>query len=805
MKVPLKWLASYVDLAQTPEQLAQLLTMSGNEVGAIERTGGPWPGVVVGRVTAVEPHPNADRLRLATLDTGDGMPRTVVCGAPNIEAGQRVAFAATGAELIDAHSGKLTRLKAATIRGVESAGMVCSERELGLSQEHEGILVLPDDAPVGAPLDDYLGDTVLDLDLTPNRPDCMSIVGIAREVAALTGREVHDIEPLVTYEAKAKAIAGRVTVQIRDSALCPRYLATLVEGVRVGPSPAWMQERLRAVGVRPINNVVDVTNYVMIELGQPLHAFDFDRLKEGRIVVRRAQAGERLTLLDGSEQDLTADMLAICDAARPVALAGIMGGAATEVTERTTRVLIEAATFDSGSIRRTASALRLRTEASARFEKGLPPGLAEVAVRRATKLLIDTARGRAADGVLDVYPGKQRDLRVTVPDERIRRVLGVDVPRGQVRAVLTSLGFSCRWVPPDRYVVRVPYWRTDVRIAEDVIEEVARIIGYDQFPMTPLSGPMPEAIPQPVRDVRERLRDALAASGLQEIITYTAISDELQRKVLPPEDTILAPPLRIANPLSAEYEYVRTSLRPGVLRALADNASGRAGLTAMFEVGRAYREREDDLPSEVEYVCGAVTGRLADRWGLPAAALADFFVAKGYVEAAFGRLGLPLRFAETDEATLLPGRTAHIQGGMEEIGVIGQLDPRVAARFGFRDDVFLFELDVAAVALAIERHGRGYHAISRFPAVVEDLALLVDATLSAGALRETLEETALVESARVFDVYGGEGIAAGKKSIAFSVTYRAADRTLSDEDVGRARAKLLERLRREHGAELRGG
>ena len=803
MKVSLKWLASYVDLRLPPEEIADRLTMSGTEVGGVQRTAA-WGNVVVALVAKVEPHPNADRLRLAIVDVGETR-HTVVCGAPNIAEGQVVAYASIGAELIDGHTGQPATLKAATIRGVESAGMVCSERELGLSESHEGILVLPPDAPIGMPLADFLGDTILDLDVTPNRPDCMSVLGVAREVAALTGETVREIEPFLTYEEKGPPIKGRATVQIIHRDLCSRYMAALVEGIRLGPSPTWMRERLIAAGMRSINNVVDVTNYVMLELGQPLHAFDFDRLHGGAIFVRRLREGERITTLGGVEHELEPGMLAICDAERPVAIAGVMGGADSEVSEKTTRVLLESAAFSGSAIRRTASRLRLRTEASARFEKGLPPALAEVALRRAVHLLVDVCRGKAAAGVIDVYPVKERDVRVTVTAERMRKLLGIDLSHTQVRSVLQSLGFSCRWVPPDRYVVRVPYWRTDVRIADDVVEELARLIGYDKFPTTALSGSLPEERPQPLRDLRERLRDEFATAGMQEVITYSMISEELLNRALPAEDIQVLAPLRVANPLSVEYELARTSLRPGLLRTLAANLSQLGEVTALFEAARVYLPRTDDLPEEAEMLCGVVSGRLPDRWGMPAGAAADFFIAKGYVEAAFERIGIDLRFAADEDGGLLPGRTAVIEGGMERLGVLGQLDPRIARRFDFPADVFLFEIDVAAVGRALERRGRRYQVVGRFPAVEQDIALIVDAGLEAGLLREAIEATPLVESAAVFDVYEGEPIAKGKKSVAFSVSYRSPDRTLSDEDVARTQKRIVERLAREHGAELRGG
>ena len=803
MKVSLKWLASYVDLRLPPEEIADRLTMSGTEVGGIQRAGA-WGNVVVARVAKVEPHPNADRLHLATVDVGDEQ-YTVVCGAPNIAAGQVVAFASVGAQLIDGHTGKPSTLKAATIRGVESAGMVCSERELGLSESQEGILVLPPDATIGMPLSDFLGDTILDLDVTPNRPDCMSVLGVAREVAALTGEEVRDIDPFLTYAEEGLPIKGRATVQIIHRDLCSRYLAALVEGIHLGPSPSWMRERLIAAGMRPINNIVDVTNYVMLELGQPLHAFDFDLLHGGAILVRRSREGERITTLDGVEHELEPGMLAICDADHPVAIAGVMGGADSEVSEKTTRVLLESATFSASAIRLTASRLRTRTEASARFEKGLPPALAEVALRRAVHLLVDVCGGTAASGVIDVYPVKERDVRVTVTVERMRKLLGIDLPHTQVRSVLQSLGFSCRWVPPDRYVVRVPYWRTDVHIPDDVIEELARLIGYDKFPTTMLSGSLPEERPQPLRDLRERLRDEFATAGMQEVITYSMISEELFNKALPVEDIQVLAPLRLANPLSAEFELARTSLRPGLLRTLASNLSQRGELTALFEVARVYLPRAEELPEEAEMVCGVVSGRLSDRWGMPVGSTADFFIVKGYVEAVFERIGIDLRFGADQDGGLLPGRTAVIEGGMERLGVLGQLDPRIARKFDFPDDVFLFEIDVTAVARALDRRGRRYQIVGRFPSVEQDIALIVDAGLESGLLREAIEATPLVERAAVFDVYEGEPIPKGKKSVALSVSYRSPDRTLSDEDVARTQKRIVERLAREHGAELRGG
>jgi phenylalanyl-tRNA synthetase beta chain len=485
MKVSLTWLRDYVPLTVPVEELARRLTLGAAEVEEIIRVG-DWDGRVrVAEVLRVEPHPNADRLRLATVSLGD-REQTVVCGAPNVAAGQRVAFGEEGAVLVSGKTGERMTLKASTIRGVESAGMVLSEKELGLSDAHEGILELPPDAPVGVPLRDYLGDTVLDLSTWANRPDLLSVLGVAREVAALTGQTV--TEPDLAYPEAGAPAAERIAIDIEDPDLCSRYVGAVIENVTVGPSPQWMQDRLLAAGQRPINNVVDITNYVMLEYGQPLHAFDYDHLRDQRIIVRRARPGETLTTIDGSARELDPEMLVIADGGGAVAVAGVMGGAESEVSETTRTVLLEAANFYGPSVRRTAQRLKMRTEASARFEKGLSPELPPLGARRAVQLFIELCGGTAAPGLVDAYPGRRPPVRVDVPGARLRQVLGIDIPTARVRDVLTALGFRVDWIPPDRYAVHVPYWRTDVHHPDDVAEEVIRIVGYDDLPSTTIAG-----------------------------------------------------------------------------------------------------------------------------------------------------------------------------------------------------------------------------------------------------------------------------------------------------------------------------
>jgi phenylalanyl-tRNA synthetase beta chain len=799
VRVPLKWLAEYVDINVDARELARRLTMAGTEVSAVVTTGHDWDKISVAEVIDVSPHPNADRLRLATVNLG-GEQITVVCGAPNVAAGQKVAFARVGAELIDGHTGQPTILKVAKIRGVESAGMVCSEKELGLSDYHEGILVLPEDAPVGTALTEYLGDTILDLDITPNRPDCMSVLGIAREVAALTGASVR--EPPSDYQETGRPIKERLSVQIADRDLCPRYCAALIESVKIGPSPPWMQERLLAAGVRPISNVVDVTNYVMLEVGQPLHAFDFSLISDRKIIVRRARPDEVLVTLDGTERPLHRDMLVIADAKKAVAVAGLMGGAASEVTEKTSAILLEAANFNPANIRRTSTGLKLRTDASARFEKGLSPELAMVGIRRAVRLMVELAGGRAAEGIIDVYPGKRRETRVTVTQERLRRVLGLQLPTAQVRQTLTFLGFGCRWVPPDRYVVRVPYWRTDVRIPDDVAEELARIIGYDELPITSLGGAIPSAQPQPSRELRERAKDILASAGMQEVITYSLTNLESLGKVLPPEDVRLRPPLRVANPMSHQQEYLRTSLRASLLETLASNLRHRQGRIALFEAARLYLPRPDELPEEVESLAGVVTGARADRWGQPGGEPVDLYDAKAYLEFLFDRLGLAVSYHDGEDFALVPGRTAEVRLDDQRVGLVGQVHPEVAGAFDIEQDVYLFEVDLEALVPQVAKP-RLYQPLSRFPAVQEDIAIVVDEGVTAAQVQAIIEAFPLVQRATLFDVYTGPPVPPGKKSLAFSIAYQSLDHTLSDAEVNRQRRGILERLKGQVGAVLR--
>ncbi|MEX2236885.1 MAG: phenylalanine--tRNA ligase subunit beta [Dehalococcoidia bacterium] len=794
MRIPLEWLSDYVDLPMPARELAHRLTMLGLEAEAIE--GSDWSGVRVGLVTKVEPHPYADRLRLATVEAGDGE-HTVVCGAPNVAAGQKIAYAEIGARLVDGHSGEPMVLKAAKIRGVESVGMVCSERELGISDKHEGILVLPEDAPVGTPLSQYLATSVIETTPTPNRLDHFSVVGTAHEVAAISDQAVRS--PGDSYPTDGEPAAELATVEIEDPDLCARYVATIVRGVKVGPSPDWMQRRLTAAGMRPINNVVDITNYVMLEFGQPLHAFDYDKLRGHQVIARRARAGESMITLDGVRRDLDSETVVIADAERPLVIAGIFGGEDAEVSDTTTNVLLEAANFNAVSTRKSVARYGLKTESAVRFERGVSPAMPPTAARRATALFVELCGGIAAPGMIDVYPGRQPMAPVDATDKRLMQVLGVALPRDQVSAVLTGLGFDVERIV-DGFRVTPPPWRTDVKMADDVAEEVARIVGYDELPTRTLSGRLPRFEPNE-RDFREKVRRGLVAAGLQEVITYSMTNlDELKR-VLPAGELEVRPPLKLLNPLSSLHELARTTLRASILRTLSGNLRQVQGPVAIFEIAAVYWPRTDDLPEERERAVGAIAGRSLDRWGREAEPV-DFFSAKGALESLLAGLHIAAEWSPGKDHALLPGRVAAIKSGEHELGVLGQLDPKIAASFELDEDVFLFELDIETLRLAAPARVVAQPVV-RFPTVTRDLALIVDRDIESERIRRILVQNRLVVSARVFDVYEGEGVPAGKKSIAFSVTFQAPDHTLTDEEVDRAQAGIVGRLERELGASLR--
>jgi len=797
MKVSLKWLQEYVDIALPPADLAGRLTMAGSEVKGIQVTGG-WENIVVGQITAVSPHPNADRLRLTTIDLGSEQ-HTVVCGAPNLNCGDKVAFAHINAQLTDPHSGKLFRLKPAKIRGVISSGMACSEKELGISDNYEGIMILPDEAPLGMPLADYLGDSIFDLDITPNRPDCLSVIGIARETAALTGQSLHIAG--VEYEEAGASIDQQVSVEIDAPDLCPRYCASLIRGIKLAPSPPWLQRRLTSYGIRPINNIVDITNYVMLEYGQPLHAFDYERLKGKKIIVRRADAGEVIVTLDNVARPLSSDMLVIADEGRAVAIAGVMGGANSEVTGVTGSVLLEAASFNPASIHHTGNVLRLPSEARVRFERGISPELALPALRRATQLIIQLAGGEAAQGLIDVYPGKQERLPIRLTTGMVKRLLGVTFNLDQIAGALASLGFDCK-VTASEVLVTPPYWRSDINLEVDLVEEVARINGYDKIPATMLGQPLPRHNPEPMLDLKQRVRQSLTGYGFQEVITYSLTSLEKLGKLLPGAGEVKPVPLRLANPMTADQEYLRPNLRPNLLVALEANRRHENGGIKLFELGKVYLPRPNDLPGEPEVLCGILSGPRQERSWLGDGEPVDFFDAKGVMESLFSQLGVDADFKEGSDKGLHPRRQASIVIAGSNVGIVGEVHSKVLEAFEISEPAYLFEIDLTACLPFTVSH-KVFEPVPRFPAMVRDIALVVDSGVSHQRVQDIIKSFPLVARVGIFDVYTGEQVPPGKKSLAYRITFQSSTHTLTDEEVDKVQREILDRLSGELGASLR--
>ena len=804
MKVSLKWLEDYVDIKLAPEELAERLTIAGLEVGNIQTIGSTWDNVVIGEVIALNPHPNADRLKLATVNLGTEQV-TTVCGAPNIGLGQRVTFAHIGARLIDAHTGETILLKQAKIRGVISEGMVCSEKELGLSDNHEEILVLPPEASIGAPLGAYLGDVIFDLDITPNRPDCLSIISIAREIAALTGEPLR--LPSIHWKELGESIDSFISVNIADPDACPRYCASLITGIKIAPSPGWLQQRLNSCGMRPINNVVDVTNYVMLEYGQPLHAFDYHKLRGRQIIVRRAGNGENITTIDGTERALTPDILVIADKEEAVAVAGIMGGLDSEVTDNTDTILLESANFNQATIRRGCSHLQLQSEASIRFDKGLNSELPLLPLKRATQLLLELAGDRAARGIIDVYPGKSEPELISLTAREVKRLTGLKLNIDEIRKVLEALGFECQEGDSGSQIsVSAPYWRGDIKCSADLVEEVVRIIGYEKIPITRLGSPLPQQESQlsPVAqqsNIKEKLRNILPGLGFQEILTYSLVSLEKLQK-LSPKLELKIPPLKVANPMTREQEFLRTSLRAGLLSTLAHNQKFEQAGIRLFEIGKVFLPRGKDLPEEKEMLCAVLSSsRLKLSWHTDKEIL-DFFEAKGAVENLLNQLGVKASFNIGDDEILLPGRGANIIVEDDKVGIVGDVHPRVMQAFELSNNICLIEIDLEKLLTKLAGT-KEYHPISRFPAVTRDIALVIDEQVNYRSVENIIQSFPLVTRITLFDLYRGKQIPEGKKSFAIRIIYQSPSHTLTDEKVDQTQEQMLNRLYQELGATLR--
>lgn len=804
MRVSLDWLSDYVTLEQKPPELAEKLLNAGLEVGAIEDLAAGMEKVVVAEILTVAPHPRADRLSVCDVRALDKT-HHIVCGAKNMKPGDRVALALPGARLPNG-----LEIRKSRIRGEVSEGMICSEKELGFSDESAGIMILPADASVDAPLADCLdrNDTILDIELTPNRADCLSHLGVAREIAAISGAALRF--PSFDTPEEGDDTGSITSVSIEDPERCPRYAARIIRGVKVGPSPDWLVARLEKVGVRPINNVVDVTNYVLFELGQPLHAFDLATLEERRIVVRRARAGEPFVTLDGVERKLDTDDLVIGDAKRPVAIAGVMGGEASEVREGTTDILLESAYFTPGGIRRTARRHGLKSEASHRFERGCDPEMVVRASNRAAALLAELTGGHVASGILDAYPAPVARTAITLDPARANALLGIALSADAMVDYLWRLGIEAN-ISKGMIKAEAPSWRPDLRIAVDLIEEVARLYGYDQIPATLPRSPAQGGASQPVRRIETAAREVFTGFGFHEAITYSFVSPDWPDRLKLESDDPRRSLLRLRNPLREDQAAMRTSLIPGLLLAAQRNLRRDHASVRLFEVGKVFFDRSaKELPDE-NLMLGAVLcgeGR-PGYWGKGTPA--DFYDAKGVVEALLDRLSVQgARFvAEGVSPYLHPGFSACVQWEKGRLGELGCIHPGIAEALELPENLYLVDLDLGEVLRAAGAQTGGFKALPRFPAARRDIAVVVDDHIEAGELVERIRSIsdgdfqAALREIQVFDVYRGEGIPAGKKSIALRLAYRSEERTLRDSEVSAFQDRVLSRLADELGAELR--
>ena len=781
MQISFKWLQSVVDSNATPDEIAHRLTMAGLEVEAIEPFQFGLEGVVVGRIQDMEKHPNAEHLQVCKVEIPDNIIE-VVCGAPNVAVGQIVPLALDGACLVDG-----TEVRSTEIHGLISQGMICSERELGLGEDASGIMVLASNLQPGTALAEALDldDVIYYIGITPNRADCLSVVGVAREVAALFG--VKWSPPIISLKETGPPIESLSSVTIEDADLCPRYAARIVQNIKIKPSPLWMQQRLEAQGVRAINNIVDVTNYVMMELGQPLHAFDYHRLQEHRIVVRRARANETFVTLDGQEHRLGHDVLLICDANRGVALAGIMGGLNSEITPQTNTVLIESAYFQPTGTRRTAKALGLSTESSYRFERGVDPEGVITALDRAAQLMVELGEGELASGRLDVYPLPIKLQPIELRLSKTNRFLGTSFSKEEISRHLESIQLKVSSAGEDLLAVEPPSFRADLTREVDLMEEVARLAGYDLIPSALPVARLASAKRAEDQVIRQYTKETLVRLGFCEIVSYSFINpraidllrlknDDRRRQLLP-----------LRNPLSEDQSVMRTSLVPNILETAARNQRQNNFDLRLVELSKVFFAKEgEELPEERFNLCGLLAGlRRPAGWNEPSQAV-DFFDAKGALEALFIHLGIrDLRWSAKSPAPYLnPEAAARIQAADLYIGDLGEVHPHVVESFDLKGPVYLFDLDFD---LLMEKtvSEKKFQPLPRFPAINRDLAIVVADSVAAQDLLDYLEEhrPPYAESITLFDQYRGTQVAKDRKSLAFRITYRSAERSLTDLEV----------------------
>jgi phenylalanyl-tRNA synthetase beta chain len=812
MKVSYQWLSEYVDLSgYTARELAEKLTRSGIEVDFVEKLNKGVSSVVVGYVTEKEKHPNADKLNVCKVDVGGEEDLQIVCGAPNVDVGQKVPVAVVGAVL----PGDF-KIKRAKLRGTESQGMICSAKELGLNDRllpkeiQEGILVLPEQISIGTSIEEVLdlNDEIMELDLTPNRSDCLSMIGTAYEIAAILGREVK--LPQSNIASAQTKTADQIKVNITAEAECQHYAARLIEGIKIGPSPLWLQNRLMAAGIRPINNVVDITNYVMLEYGQPLHAFDADALNQGQIEVRLAQSGEKITTLDDVERTLEASMLLITDGQKPIAIAGVMGGANSEVNTATKRILLESARFSGPSVRKTSRELGLRSESSLRFEKEVNPEAVIPALNRAAALMAELAEGQAAEGIVEAKTDETSALKLDITAKRINKYLGTAIAVEDIAAIFDRLHFKYS-LNKEAFNVEVPARRGDITRDVDLIEEVARLFGYDEIPTTLIQGVTTPGALKPSQSIRRGIRKLLSDSGIHEAITYT-FTQKSQNEGWPGLFEARSS-VALAMPMSEERAVLRTSLIPHLMDAATYNRNRNMNDIALFEIGTAFITQEQaaltKLPNEKPLLAILWTGRRQSEHWAASKDRVDFYDLKGLFEKVTHYLGIEdaVQFDAAEITGMHPGRTAAISiqsgEGLKSIGFMGQLHPDVQKVMDL-EDTYILEVELEPIYTQVQSEIM-YQGLPRYPSITRDIAVVVNQDIPVGKLLSHVREAggALLVSADVFDIYRDERIGTEKQSVALSLVYRHHERTLTDEEVTEQHKKVVDMLEKSFAAELR--
>ncbi len=797
MLIPLSWLREYVELPGDVDALCEKLTMLGLEIESVERRGEDVKKVVVGKIMSIEKHPDADKIVVCKTDVGGAEPLQICCGAKNMKVGDKVPTAVVGASLPGGF--EITQRK---MRGVESQGMMCSGKELGLGDDHDGLLILDPAAPIGQDVRSVLGldEVILEIEVTPNRGDWAGLIGIARELAAAYGTPLK--WPEASLMEAGPAAESAVSIAIEAPELCARYIGRVLTGVKVGPSPEWLTRRLLAAGQRPINNIVDVTNYVLLETGQPLHAFDLKTLQGGKVVVRRAHAGERIAALTGADCALTPEMLLIADATRPIAVAGIVGGKETEVGEATGEILLESAYFDPVSVRRSSRSLNLITEASQRFQRGADSEMAEFASRRAARLIQECAGGTLLKGSVDVRPKAIEKKCMSLRFARTKTLLGADVSPETQEKILNSLGFETLQRSPQGLTLAVPSWRHDVSWEEDFVEEIARLYGYDKVEPSLPKVRLAERTYAPEQSMYRALREFLSAAGLTEITTWSFMAAaDAHRFDLPGERL---EPVPLQNPLSEQHALMRTSLLPALLRIASSNLRKNRKSIGIFEVAPVYFMQDGEYAQRYHLGIALAGTAPGMHWSAPERAF-DVYDLKGYVEALAGEFTTSaVTITGTESTSFTKGAAASVVLGASGVGIAGEVSRAGAAAYDIDARVFAAELDLTRL-LAAQPGPAQYTEIPAHPPALRDLAVVVDDATPAGALAEVARRAGGADLQRVdiFDIYRGKGVAEGKKSVALSLIFQARDRTLTDDETTKAIGKILKTLEREFQAQLR--